>query len=121
MIMRMAFAHKEAIFDVEPMVLKLRLCMISDTNEKIRMDGARFLQDYLPEAKESQRFDSVYFPELIELLNDEENYVRIEAIKAALEVIDRMSTEDIEKEFIPVVFKIVDSQTVIEEILLRLS
>ncbi len=85
------------------------------------MDGARFLQDYLPEAKESPRFESIYLPELIELLNDEENYVRIEAIKAALEVIEKMSVEDIEKEFIPVVFKLIDCESIIEEIRVRLS
>lgn len=45
----------------------------------------------MPEAKYSERFDTVYLPELIELINDEENYVRIEAVEAFSLAIDRMS------------------------------
>ena len=93
--------------------------MIIDNNWKIRLDGAKFLKMYLPYAKESPRFDTIYFPELVELLNDEENYVRIEAIEACTEVIDRITEEDIEKEFIPVVLNIIECHA--EDIITRLA
>ena len=70
--------------------------MIYDNNWKIRLDGAKFLKMYMPLAKDSPRFDSIYFPQLVELLNDEENYVRIEAIEACTEVLERITEEDIE-------------------------
>ncbi len=117
--MKMAEAHKEAIFDLEPMVLKQIQLMVIDNNWKIRLDGAKFLKLYMPGAKDSPRFDTIYLPDLIELLNDEENYVRIEAIEACAEVIDRMEIEDIEKEFIPIVLNIIECYT--EDIITRLA
>ena len=64
----------EAGFDREPTLLKLTMGICNDNNYKIRMDGVMFLKDYLQKesALKSGRLVSVYIPELIELLNDEE-------------------------------------------------
>ena len=43
----------------------------------------------------------MYLPEIYELLNDEDAYVRIEAIEAILEVLDHIEPNKIEQEFIP--------------------
>jgi len=67
------------------MILKLMIGLCHDTNYKIRMDGVLFLKEYL--LKEGitscPRFSSLYVPELMEMLNDEEAYIRIEAIEVA--------------------------------------
>ena len=66
-----------------------------------------------------QRFKSIYLPELIELLNDEEAYIRIEAIEILTDMLELMGTEMVEKEFIPVIFNAMEAT--IEDIILRLA
>ena len=66
-----------------------------------------------------QRFKSIYLPELIELLNDEEAYIRIEAIEILTEILELMSTDLVEKEFIPAIFNTMEAT--IEDIILRLA
>jgi hypothetical protein len=66
-----------------------------------------------------QRFKSTYLPELIELLNDEEAYIRIEALEIMTEILELMSAEIVEKEFIPVIFNTMEAT--IEDIILRLA
>ncbi len=57
-------------------------------NYKIRMDGVLWIKDYLLKHHQSlqgtPRFEDVYLPEIQELLNDESNDVRIEAIEGIL-------------------------------------
>jgi hypothetical protein len=52
------------------------------------MDGVLWIKDYLLKHHESlqgtPRFEDVYLPEIQELLNDESNDVRIEAIEGIL-------------------------------------
>ena len=82
----------EAGFDKEPSILKLVFAICHDNNYKIRMDGALFFKDYLNEKAETivqhHRFKSVYIGELIELLNDEEAYIRIEALEILTQFLD---------------------------------
>lgn len=68
---------------MEPNVLKIILGICHDNNYKIRLDGASFIREYLQieKIRESPRFNDIYLPELIELLNDEEAFIRIEAIE----------------------------------------
>ena len=49
----------------------------------------------------SERLEEIYLPEIYELLNDEESYVRIEVIEAILEILEHLSLESIETQFIP--------------------
>ncbi len=67
----------------------------------------------------SRRFREVYEPELIELLNDEEAYIRIEAIEIVTEVMDELDEDVIVREFIPALLSIIESS--IEEIMLQLA
>jgi hypothetical protein len=69
-------------FDKEPSVLKLVQGICHDNNYKIRMDGVLFFKDYLLGEKRASivahpRFKAIYLSELLELLNDEEAYIRI--------------------------------------------
>jgi hypothetical protein len=66
-----------------------------------------------------QRFKSTYLPEVIELLNDEEAYIRIEAIEILTEILELMTVELIEKEFMPVILNTMEAT--IEDIILRLA
>lgn len=82
----MSFAKQigEAGFDKEPAVLKLVQAICHDNNYKIRMDGVAFFKEYLREPSPGvvghPRFKEVYLSELLELLQDEEAYIRIEAL-----------------------------------------
>ena len=55
-----------------------------DTNYKLRMDGAVFLREYLAQNYEAligtSRLENTYVPEIIELCNDEDPNIKIEAI-----------------------------------------
>lgn len=45
------------------------------------------------------RFKAQYIGELIELLNDEEAYIRIEALETLTEFIDQLEPADVENEY----------------------
>ena len=49
----------------------------------------------------TERLEEIYLPEIYDLLNDEESYVRIEVIEAILEILEHLSLETIETQFIP--------------------
>jgi len=90
----MSFAKQigEAGFDKEPAVLKLVLAICHDNNYKIRMDGALFFKDYLCDQAETiihqPRLKAVYIGELLELLNDDEAHIRIEALETLTEFLE---------------------------------
>lgn len=75
----------ESGFDKEPAVLKMVMAICHDNNYKIRMDGVLFFKDYLKDGPEQvlqhPRFKNMYISELLELLNDEEAYIRIDALE----------------------------------------
>jgi len=81
-------------FDAEIKVLKSVLALCGDTNYKIRMDGAIFMKEYLETyfdaLKGSSRLTQTYIPEICELLNDEETYIRIEAIEGISYVLETL-------------------------------
>ena len=93
-------AHQE-----EPLTFGLVMSMCQDPNYTVRRDGAIFFKEYLRKnSKElvgTERLEDFYLPEIYELLNDEEIYVRIEVIEAVLEVLEHLQLEMIEQEFIP--------------------
>ena len=103
------------------MVLKLLYGILHDNNYKIRMDGMLFLKDYLKleTVQVHQRFKSSYLPELIELLKDEEAYIRIEALDIMTDLLSQFEVSIIEDEYIPVVLDTIDIQ--IEEIEQKLA
>lgn len=70
---------------------------------------------------ETKRFEEVYLPEIYELLNDEESYVRIEAIEAVLEVLEHLPIDKIEEEFIPNFLKALNFENNHDEIIVRMS
>jgi hypothetical protein len=75
------------------------------------MDGVLFMREYLKNEKirEHPRFKEQYLRELIELLNDEEAYIRIEALEIITELLDYVALGYIEKDYITVVL---DTMTV---------
>ena len=121
LITSLAHALGERGFDSENMILKIVLAICHDTNYKIRMDGIQFFKEYLkiPENFMSRRFQATYVNELIEFLNDEEAYIRIEAIEIVTEVLDELDEEVIEREYIPALMSIMDIAN--EDITLKFS
>ena len=69
----------------------------------------------------TERFEEVYLPEIYELLNDEESYVRIEAIEAILEVLEVVEVTKIEEEFIPNFLKALVFENNHDEIIVRMG
>ena len=51
------------------------------------------------------RLKQTFIPEICELLNDEETYIRLEAIEAISYVLDTLDQELIERELIPNLLK----------------
>lgn len=98
----------------------LNIC--SDTNYKIRTDGAIFFKNYLQQNNEVListslvRLQETYIPELIELCNDEEIFIRIEAIEAITYVVEQLDTDIIDREIIQPLLKILlsDHDEIIE-------
>jgi hypothetical protein len=92
-----------------------------DNNYKIRTDGVLFFKEYLKNerAKTNERFGSVYIPELIELLNDEESYIRIEALEIMTDFLDYLEPSEVETEFMQAFLRTMDVG--IEEITIRLA
>ncbi len=122
----MTFAKQigELGFDREPAVLKLIQGICHDNNYKIRLDGVLFFKDYLLGDKKQiilahPRFKSIYLTELFELLNDEESYIKIEALEILTEFLNQLTTEDIENEFVKEMVKTTAADN--EEIQLRLA
>jgi hypothetical protein len=99
----------EAGFDADIKVLKSVVALCGDTNYKIRMDGAIFMKEYLSAnfetLKASPRLKQTYIPEICELLNDEETYIRIEAMESISYVLETLSEELIERELMPNLLK----------------
>ena len=73
------------------------------------MDGAIFFKQYFSieenfkKVLEKERFKELYIPELIEMLNDEEIYIRIEAVEISTEIMEHLEESLIENEFFPCV------------------
>ena len=60
-------------------------------------------------------------PEIIELVNDEELYVSIEALEGLLEVLEHVDAETIEKEIMPNILKLIAKDNRIQEITVRMA
>ena len=60
----------------------------------MRRDGGILFKEYLKKNSKdligSERLEELYLPEIYELLNDEESYVRIEVIEAILEIMEHL-------------------------------
>lgn len=88
------------------------------------MDGALFFKDYLLGPQKASivahpRFKNIYLSELLELLNDEEAFIRIEALEILTDYLNFLTPEDIESEFVKEMLKTSDADN--EEIQLRLA
>jgi len=67
------------------------------------------------------RLEEYYLPEISELLNDEESQVRLEAIEATLEVIEKLEQNMLEDDFIPSLIKGLDLSQAHDETVVRMS
>lgn len=60
----------------------------------MRRDGGILFKEYLKKNSKdlvgTERLEELYLPEIYELLNDEESYVRIEVIEAILEIMEHL-------------------------------
>lgn len=69
----------------------------------------------------SERLEEVYLPEIYELLNDEESYVRVEVIEAILEILEHLQLNIIETQFIPNFLKALVISNNHDEIIARMA
>jgi hypothetical protein len=103
----------EDVFEEDRTVLRLLIAICCDTNYLIRMDGAIFFREYFKENHEQlakfPRLEQTYIPELIELCNDEEMYIRLEAIESLNFVLETLALETVEKEVIPSLLNLLGS------------
>jgi len=108
----MAMNVKPSAHDDEPMFMKLIRVICSDTDYKIRAIGAVFFKDFFrqcgAEIVGTLHYENVLLPEIIELVNDEETYVSVEALEGLLEVLEHCDVETIEEEIIPCVLKLIE-------------
>lgn len=102
-------SHKQ-----EPMAFSLVMDLCGDPNYEFRRDAAIFFKEYLKKNCEvlvnTDRLEETYLPEIYELLNDEESYVRIEVIEAILEILEHLNVKTIEQQFIPNFLKAIKIQ-----------
>ena len=87
------------------------------------MDGALFFKDYLLEPQEQimihPRFKQVYVGELLELLQDEEAYIRIEALEILTKYLEHLEKSDIDGEYVHEVLRTLNAD--VEEIQIRVA
>jgi hypothetical protein len=107
-------------------LLKCVQSICSDNNYKIRRDGCIFFKEYFKKDRESiikgERFRALYYPTLVDFLNDEDLHIQLDAVEAVTEILDCLTLEEIENDFVPCVLNFLDiedqSQT---EIIVRIS
>lgn len=96
----MAMNVKASAHDDEPLLMKLIRVICSDTDYKIRAIGAVFFKDFFKQSAGqfvgTLHYENVLLPEIIELVNDEETYVSVEALDGLLEVLEHVDVETIE-------------------------
>ena len=100
--------------DQDRTVLRLIMGVCSDTNYKIRTDGAIFFKEYFCLNHKaligSSRMENTYIPELCELINDEETFIKIESLEAFQYILETLSVDLIEKEIIPSFLKLLNTE-----------
>lgn len=92
----------------DPQLLKSILNICCDNNYKIRRDGVIFFKEYFKtefrdKIIKSERFRETYLPTLLDFLNDEDLHIQIDAIEAVSEVLDQLTDEELDTEFVPCV------------------
>lgn len=96
-----------------------------DTNFKIRLDGAIFFKQYLMENHKSligtTRLKQTYIPEICELINDEETFIKIEAIDGLQYILETLDVEVIENEIIPSLLTLLNYENHHDEVVERMS
>lgn len=107
----LAKSFGETAFEYDNKILKLVMSICGDVNYKIRLDGAIFLKEYLHKNFEkligSARLKQTFLPDMCELLNDEETYIRIEAIEGIQYVLESLDGVLIERELMPNLLKMI--------------
>lgn len=81
-----------------------------DNNYKLRIDGVIFLKEYIANIKnfKCKRLHSIYVPELLDFLQDEDNQIKIDSIEALCEILEEVDDKDITELFIPQVLFFMD-------------
>lgn len=102
----------EDLILMDPFLLKAITSICQDNNYNIRRDGVVFLKENFLQNKrevlEGTCFRDNYFDVLLDFINDEDMLIQVDAIEAMLEVIDEISTEEVENELIPCIIQFMD-------------
>ena len=112
LIFGVALQVGETGFDGDKELLKCVQSICSDNNYKIRRDGCIFFKEYFKQDRESiisnSRFRELYMPNLIEFLNDEDLHIQLDAIEAVAEILECLTLEEVENDFVPCVLNFLD-------------
>jgi hypothetical protein len=99
-------------FDGDKELLRCVQSICSDNNYKIRRDGCIFFKEYFKKDRaaiiKNSRFRDIYMPSLIEFLNDEDLHIQLDAIEAVTEILDCLTLDEIENDFVPCVLNFLD-------------
>lgn len=102
----------ETGFDGDYELLKCVQSICTDNNYKIRRDGCIFFKEYFKRDRETiianARFRDIYMPTLVDFLNDEDLHIQLDAIEAISEILDCLTIEEIENDFVPCVLNFLD-------------
>ena len=101
-------------FDGDYELLKCVQSICADNNYKIRRDGCIFFKEYFKKDAETvmkgERFREIYWPTLVDFLNDEDLHIQLDAIEAVTEILEHLSVEEVEQEFVPCVLNFLDTE-----------
>jgi len=67
------------------------------------------------------RLVQTYIPEICELINDEETFIKIEAIEGLQYILETLSVDLIELELVPSLLKLLNVENVPDEVIERMA
>jgi mannitol/fructose-specific phosphotransferase system IIA component (Ntr-type) len=74
--------------------------MCEDINWKIRVIAATELRHIIPLCDSASNFTETFLKELVELLNDDDSFVKVEAIETFAEIIEHLTKEALMENFV---------------------
>ena len=77
--------------------------MCEDMNWKIWVIAAEELKYIFPLCSEDSKFWETFVEELVELVNDEDSFVKVEALMSFSEIIQCISAEDLKSKFVSII------------------
>lgn len=103
----------------EQKLFKTSKAMCSDLQWKIRLEIAKDLQQIIPKCDSQGTIIEGYAQELVELINDHDSFVRIEAIESYAQIADMIQKDTHQFTYLPCLKQLYEEKN--EEILQTLT